>query len=195
MAIAIVVDWCGPFSSVEAAQNGLRNYGVKEGLYLALGKRAYQRETSLQYVGISNDTQSRLYGNHHGLSPIVQDFSLWIGSVVSHAMAGRRNTLQPMAHSVTVDRAEWAMAYFLSLPLNIRKRSKPPPESLILVNRWFRPDFETRRSHRGHKSWPDLIDYDKNEGGASVVWFGSPGRRERLSPTAVKGLRRRSPAA
>jgi len=191
MTIAIVVDWCGPFWSVNDAKVAIRKYGVGEGLYLALGKKSYQRESaSLQYIGISNDTKSRIHGKNHPFKPIVHDLSLWIGSVVSHAVAGRKNASQSVAHSITVDRAEWAMAYFLALPLNVKKRAKPPPDSLILVNRWFQPDFETRRRHPGHPDWPDLIDYDKVENTASIVWFGTPGRREWLSSTAIAKLRR-----
>jgi hypothetical protein len=112
----------------------------------------------------------------------------WIGEIASHGVAGRRGAKHPVQHTVAVDRAEWALAYFLALTLNKRKRRKPPPESLVLVNRWFAPDLKTRRIKRGHPDWPDFIEYDHDDATALIQWFGAPPRRRRLSGRDISDL-------
>src|SRR2546423_13925850 len=44
MTIAVIVDWSGPFPTIERAKNATREQDLAEVLYLAVGKRAYQRE-------------------------------------------------------------------------------------------------------------------------------------------------------
>lgn len=180
MLIAIVVDWYGPFSSFDEAANKLSGYGLDEGLYLAIGKRKGQRQKRLQYVGISQDVKDRIDPRkHHRLKFITRDLYLWVGEVASHAVAGRPRDRQPVAHSITVNLAEWCLAYFFRLPLNKKKRNNPPPRPVILINRWFQTDFETPRRQRGHRDWVDYIEYDPEyfDGGAKVISFRAPGRR------------------
>lgn len=185
MTVAIAVDWSGPFSSISAAKETAKSNELGEAIYLAVGRRKRQRSTRMQYVGISGDPKSRINQNHHKLPDINSELGLWVGKVVSHAVAGRKR----MKLSVMVNSAEWALAFFLELPLNDRKRRRPPDRSLILLNRWFNPDFSTRRVHRGHEDWPDLIEYEHpvdGDEGAVIVWFG--GRRDRLSAAEVHDL-------
>jgi hypothetical protein len=176
MALAIMVDWYGPFGSVPAAKQWAK--GAGEVLYLATGKRRYQRSTSLQYVGISNDVESRFNDPKHKIqTDIVGDLAVWIGFIVSHSVAGRRGAGSPVAHSRAVELAEWLIAYFLAMPLNIKKRARPPKDGGIVVNRWFNARADTRRVHRGHADWPDFIEYDLERDSAAVVWFGVAKRR------------------
>jgi hypothetical protein len=179
MPIAIMVDWCGPFKNTDEAREKIADYGLEEGLYLAIGKRKGQHNRSMQYVGISLDIKNRINPKtHHRLKYITRDLRLWIGEVASHAVAGRPRSRQAVSHSLTVDLAEWATAYFLTLPLNKKKRDNPPNQSVMLVNRWFDRDFETPKRQRGHRDWADYIEYDPEyyDGGAKVVWFSAPGR-------------------
>src|SRR6266545_3585189 len=106
--------------------------GLGEAIYLASGSRKRQKGSGLQYVGISNDPRSRFSGQHHKLPEITRNFAVWVGLVVSQARSGRRGKSRSLRHSTMVDRAEWAMAYLLMLPLNVRKRAKPPPEPLTV---------------------------------------------------------------
>jgi hypothetical protein len=152
------------------------------------GQRHYQHHVSLQYVGISGDINQRFKDPKHAIRSIRRNLTVWVGEVVSHAVAGRRKERHPVKHSVSVEYAEWALAYFLALPLNKKKRKKPPPESIIVLNRWFGRDFASRKIHRGHSNWPDLVEYDQDTASAFRVWFGAPGRRERLSKQEIKDL-------
>ena len=188
--LSLIADWSGPFTSIDDAKAAVREYDLGEVVYLATGKRRYQRRSGLQYVGISSDGGSRFNKAHHRLPEVTRSFGIWVGEIISHGIAGRRRKRHPIRHSVAVDRAEWTMAYFLALPLNIRKRKKPPPESVVLLNRWYKPDFDTRRSRRGHPDWPDFIEYDADYELASVVFFGAPPRRRRLTGSEIEALAR-----
>lgn len=182
MTLMIMVDWYGPFTTIDAAKES----ESAEVLYLATGRRRYQRVSSLQYVGISNDLNDRFNDKTHKIKVIYEDLRIWVGYVTSHAVAGRRAVGAPVAHSVGVEQAEWMIAYFLAMPLNERKRRKPPTQSSVLVNRWFDSNADRRRVHRRHKKWPDLIEYDKERDFAMSVWFG--GKRDRFSHADIKAL-------
>lgn len=186
--LALIADWCGPFASIEEARAAAKKFELAEVLYFATGKRAYQRKSTLQYVGISNDPQSRLSNQHHKLPEIKTNFSVWIGEISSHAVAGRKAKIHPVAHSQAVEAVEWALAYFLALPLNKKKRRRPPPRGLIVISRWFQADFDTPRTHRGHKDWPDYIEFEPDYGTARIQWFGRPGRSKRLSEADIQAL-------
>jgi len=191
VTIAAVVDWSGPFYAIDEAKAAVREHELGEVVYLALGKRSRQHKPRMQYVGISSDSETRFNKHHHKLPEISREFRIWVGEVVSQAVAGRRAARHPVKHTVAIDRAEWTLAYFLALPLNERKRRKPPPEAIVLFNRWFRDDFETRRYKRPHRDWPDLIEFcheNEGDGSAAIVWFGSPPRRKHLSKSEVTEL-------
>lgn len=81
--IAIVIDWFGPYDTLEAAQTALRSdYGA--GLYLAIGKQARQRgRSTMQYVGISKELSSRVGSLHHKLGTKTRSRSSVIGITVS----------------------------------------------------------------------------------------------------------------
>ncbi len=186
VTLSIIADWCGPFGSVDAARKAALSNHLGEVLYLATGKKPYQRSPIMQYVGISNNPTGRFTTQHHVLHDVTREFQMWIGLIASQRTAGRRSASHPVSHSLAVDRAEWTLAYFLELPLNERKRSKPPPEEVVLLSRWFKSDFLTRRVHRGHEDWPDFIEYSPHGGVTQLQWFG--GRRRRLSYGDIAAL-------
>lgn len=188
-SVAIVVDWMGPFASIDQARSYSSDKGLGEVIYFALGRTRYQRSTRLQYIGISNNGSSRFTGQHRTLPEIRGNFALWIGVVASHGVTGR-DKRRPIRHSLTINLAEWMLAYFLGLPLNVRKRRRPPNRSAVLINRWFQIDAEKRRVQRAHSDWPDYIEYEKDARFARLQWFGTPGKHKRLSEQDIANLSR-----
>lgn len=195
MPIAVVIGWYGPISAggsradrletLKKARSFARENWISEALYMVSGKRPYQRERSLQYVGVSNEVSGRLHSGR--LDAIASDFSIWVGEIISHGVPGRKKG----RHSTAVNLAEWASAYFLKLHLNDQKRRTPPREPILLVNRWYRTDCETPWVRRtGGKDWPDLIEYDGPGEGARVVWIGGRGKVIRYSAADVGSLAR-----
>jgi len=180
--VAIVVDWLGPFRSLKDARTLARKFHFGDALYLATGKLRYQRNRSMQYVGISGQIEQRL---HEGrFSRIAAQLEIWVGSIASHAVAGKRR----VRHAQTTDLAEWGTAYFLQLPLNVNKRKKPPPSAILISNRWYHQDRRPR-IRRPIKDWPDIIEYDGAKGPARIAWLTHPHRNRRLSPDGVRSLR------
>jgi hypothetical protein len=163
--VVAVVEWFGPYSLEEARAAA---FDYDDGIYCALGKRKYQRDSEIQYVGLASNLRARINGSHHTLPLITRDRELWLGEVASPRTPGRKiKTTDRM-----LDLAEWAHAYFLQLPLNTRKRASPPDRPITVYNRWWRTDFETPYRRRPHSEWPDIIDFLGCEYPVKLVWFG-----------------------
>jgi len=60
----------------------------------------------------------------------------------------------------------------LELPLNEQKRESPPDRPIVIYNRWWKKDYETRYKRRPHADWPDLIDFSDGNADTRIVWFG-----------------------
>lgn len=163
--VVAVVEWYGPYT-VEEARSASFDYD--DGIYLALGKVRYERSRRLQYVGLASDLASRLNGYHHKLPLISRDLEIWLGEVASPRTPGKKIKVTDRM----LDLSEWAHAYFLQLPLNDKKRARPPDRPITVYNRWWRKDYETPCGKRPHSAWPDLIDYLGPEYPVKLVWFG-----------------------
>ena len=163
--VVALIDWFGPYD-LEGARHAAFDYD--DGVYCAIGKTRYARHTKLQYVGLANNLRSRLNGAHHKLPLVTRQMEVWLGEVVSPRTPGRKiKTTDRM-----LDLAEWAHAYFLQLPLNERKKKRPPDRPITVYNKWWRPDFVTPYVRRPHRDWPDLIDFLGTGYPTKLVWFG-----------------------
>lgn len=172
--LAVVVDWYGPYTQAEARASSRSDYD--SGLYLGIGKLKHQKEGSRpQYVGLSKNLSQRL-PNHKKLPSITRDARIWLGEVGTAEVAGRKRKKT----TVSLDAAEWALTYFMQIPLNRKKRLSPPDRPITLLNRWWRKDLETQWVRRPHQAWPDLIDFMSEEETAKLVWFG--GKLKRVKP-------------
>ncbi|MGE0212852.1 MAG: hypothetical protein AB7S41_14250 [Parvibaculaceae bacterium] len=186
--LSLIADWYGPFRSVKALKAAVNEWDVGEMLYMVAGRCRYERETILQYTGISRRFATRY---HNGaFDNVTRDFQIWYGEISSYSIPGRHSKGQSLQHSVAVTQAEWMLAYFLEISLNVSKRKSPPRRSAILINRWFKTDWETRWKNRKVKGWADFIEYDKEAPIASKVWFGAPPRRERHEAEGIKALKK-----
>ncbi len=63
MPYAALIDWVGPFESIADLKAAVAEYEVGEMLYLAIGSRPRQRQSHIQYVGITTDLQPDLTGS------------------------------------------------------------------------------------------------------------------------------------
>jgi hypothetical protein len=163
--IGIVVDWYGPYKSIQEARK-VSKIDYEDGLYLFIGRQKNQQSsTNLLYVGISGSLQDRLTPQHPILSDISGDPIIWLGEIASYGIPGPAS--QNLMHL-----AEWATAYFLQLPLNTKKTYNPPNFPVTVVNRWWKRDYKTRRKQRPHPDWPDVFDFPGREFDAKVGWIG-----------------------
>ncbi len=83
--VVAVVEWFGPYSFDEARSAA---FDYNDGIYCALGKTKYQRESRIQYVGLASNLRSRINGFHHALPLITRDQELWLGEVASPRTPG-----------------------------------------------------------------------------------------------------------
>jgi hypothetical protein len=181
---AVVVDWYGPYGSIKAARAAFRKDGFGEVLYMAAGTIDRQSVPKLQYVGITKDFELRMNTEHKVRTMIKEEgLSLYIGEVSSQAIAGRKASHQHKGFAVPVYLAESALAFFLQMPLNSDKRCSRPKDSVVLLNRWWKTDIETRSRRRPHPDWPDFIEYDEHSDTGSVVWHGE--RRKHFSTELI----------
>lgn len=163
--LVVVIDWYGPFKRDEALRRAKAGE-FKDGLYLATGKRKHQRGGSVpQYIGLSSKLQSRL-AQHKTLPKITRDQQLWLGEVGSANVPGPK----VKKTTPTLDLAEWAIAYFVRLPLNNKKTINPPRQPVSVLSRWWKPDYENPWI-RKRPSCPDFIDYLGEEDCVRMVWF------------------------
>ena len=160
-----LVNWFGPYSLEDAAP---ASFDYKDGLYMAIGKLPYERCVYLQYMGLASSLSRRLNNAHHKLGNVTKEVSIWLGEVESPRTPGKKIKVTDRM----LDLAEWAHIYFLKLPLNQKKRKTPPDKQIIVYNRWWKTDYETRFQKRPHADWPDLIDYSENESDTRLIWFG-----------------------
>ena len=193
MPYAALIDWVGPFSSIVELRAAAKAYGVGETLYLAIGSRPRQRSSHIQYVGITTDLGNRFNGKHP-IQTLLRpsNLRLFIGIVTSQAVAGRRAKRQAVRFSTPLYLAETALAFLMEIPLNKDKRCNPPKDSVVVVNRWYKTDFETRLRRRPHIGWPDLVEYDGYECIGDLAWHGR--RRKHLSADTIATIGQRARA-
>lgn len=186
MPFAVVIDWVGPFGSVQELREWTTEWGYRRGnnLYVAVGSRRRQTKSELQYVGITGNLWKR-FNTKHPINVLLKKrgLKLFIGIVSSQAVAGRKAGHHHKKFSVPVYLAESVLAFLLELPLNKDKRCSVPKDSIVLTNRWWKTDYETRYRNRPSTDWPDFLEFEWGEDGfgrdatGQVVWFGRRGRK------------------
>ena len=170
--LMISIDWFGRYDLKGAYDAASSDFGPA--LYLCIGKRKYQRNKNLQYIGIGRNVKSRLKSDHHKLKHVSREREIWLGEISTAEPSGRKLKVTP----ATLDYAEWAYARFFDLPLNEKKSIGLPSRSFTVLNRWWHTDYERSRINRPHRDWPDLIDYPGFALPLRKVWFG--GRQEKI---------------
>ncbi|MBX9401525.1 hypothetical protein K4L06_09385 [Lysobacter sp. BMK333-48F3] len=172
-SIVSVVDWYGPYTLEQARQAAV---DFDDGIYLAIGKQKWKHKVRMQYVGLASSLPARLNGAHHKLPLINRDLKIWLGEVASPRSPGKKVKVTDRM----LDLTEWAHCYFLQLPLNAKKKARPPDRAIMVYNRWWKTDGETACRQRPNRAWPDLIDYLGQEYPAKLVWFGGRQRVDRV---------------
>jgi hypothetical protein len=140
----IVIHWYGPVSwdTIEDQDVG--------GLYIFTGKQKYQRDDSIQYIGITESRYKKRFGRHHKLDLIYRDTRCWLGQVIHPAHLGR----------VGLERAESILVYFAQPELNERKIVQPPQPTAV-ISHWFNEKAAPRYNRQGiFSNFPDVISWD-----------------------------------
>jgi len=150
MPIAAIIDWYGPFDTVEAFKSELRNWdkGVRT-LYMALGP--YNR---IRYVGLTETPFSR-FDSH----PKLMDSGnrrFYAGEITTQGISGRRKT----KHSPDLAIAEHALIAFLDPELNSQLKGKDLQDCVCLYSRFFSTkDWETQIWPLPENKFPPIIAF------------------------------------
>lgn len=172
--IAAIVDWYGPYNSLEDARSEARSdYG--EGIYMLIGRKKNQKWTRIQYIGVAKDISTRLHNNHEKAKTLTQEIEIWLGEIASTGIPG----LKQKKLNQQIDLVEWAHAYFLDLDCNCKKTVTPPDRPVTVINRWWKKDYTTPYWKRPHDEWPDVIDFKGITAGCNVGWLS---KRKKWKP-------------
>jgi hypothetical protein len=115
----------------------------------------------------------RLTSSHHKLRSLQVD-EIWLGHISVAGIPGRKSKrINPHA-----DIAEWALAFFLKVPSNEKKRVNPPDLSCVVLSRWWGTDWATEQV-KPDPAWADIVEYDQYRKVANLVWFGPNARVEK----------------
>jgi len=142
----IIVEWRGPYSFFEIEQNP----SWENGLYLGTGKLKYERESTIQYCGITEGSFIGRFRSHHKVHEINREQEFWLGTIKYPDDASR----------YFLEMAESIIIYFWQPTLNERKKlSMPKP--ITLISKWLKKDGAPRlRQHTMCKCLNDVISWD-----------------------------------
>lgn len=159
MAVAVVVDWWGPYTTAEL-KNGKapawRDSGAKA-LYMSLGPHNVCR-----YVGrTQRDVRKRVSG-HHKLD---EGNTLFVGRLSSPGKPGPK----PKKVPPDLDMAEQTLVYVLQPQDNEQLKQKPPEECACVFSRLFDPHDHDKPAPEIPPKFPTFVAYDPTTSKAILV--------------------------
>lgn len=149
MAVAIIVDWYGPYLKKNDLRDELKSWapGTKT-LYMGTST-----DGTVNYVGMTSQPATRL-NNHEKLADPVNT-RFWGGEIVSQGVGGRRSSRQKVDHEI----AEHALIAWLTPSLNKKLVSRDLADCVVLYSRFFdRKDGE--KVVKGPPEFPAVIAYN-----------------------------------
>ncbi len=150
MANAVIIDWYGPYKSVEKLKQEANSCIGRKWLYA--GFSSSPQGMNPMYIGLSTNPSSR-FNAHHKL-PKINGAHLYLGEIRSAFKSGPRTTKTPTEHLAT----ENALIYFLKPQLNERSL-KVPKDCVSIFSRFFGKNnwYKPKPTPPG---FPELIAYN-----------------------------------
>ena len=131
MPVAVIVDWYGPYSSLDEIEKVVREewWDEPRTLYMALSKG-----NIYQYVGLTKDPPSRINKSHHKLNH-KDNKTFYVGHIVTQGITDPRKS----KHRPDLRLAECALIYFLKPALNKHYKHKPPEDWVSIFSCFYDP--------------------------------------------------------
>ncbi|MGC2238596.1 MAG: GIY-YIG nuclease family protein [Pyrinomonadaceae bacterium] len=142
-----IINWYGAYTFEEIEYHP--DFG--NGIYLITGKQKYQRDSEIQYCGITKDSFYNRIKTHHKKDFIFKEQKFWLGKFLYPKIFDRSD----------LETAEKIIIYFWQPKLNERKRIAPPTPTTIL-NFWFKKDGTSRLNQLAiYRDLADVISWDE----------------------------------
>ena len=151
MSVAAIIDWYGPYPSVEAFKQEMRQWssGTKT-VYMALGLR-----NKIRYIGMTERPATRF--NDHRKLHDPGNTKFFAGEIMSYGVPGKRKSKQA-TDLVTVEAA--FISYF-EPELNNKLKAVYPADCVSIFSRFFDPnDWERGTTPLNEKKFPSLLGYN-----------------------------------
>lgn len=143
----IILNWYGPYNEESICDE-------KEfcnGLYLITGKQLYEREPTIQYCGITQNSFYNRFKNHHKKDFVTRDREYWL----SDLEYPKKTTKELLELSETI------IIYFWQPSLNDRKKNYLPEKPTTVISKWFKISGEPRINQKSiYKELSDTISWD-----------------------------------
>ena len=172
MPVAVIVDWYGPYTGLEALRGAVQAewQGVSRVLYMALA-----RWNKCQYVGLTTSPCNRIQEGHDQLKHKDNE-RFYIGQIITQGITGPRNGGQPPDLRLV----EHALISFLKPALNKYKKYTEPVDCTSIFSCFYRPkskagDYESATNPL--PKFPVLLAYNPY---SQQRWFWE------LAKTSVK---------
>lgn len=152
MAIAVVVDWYGPYTSMQALRGDMRCWsrGVRA-LYMGVKKG-----NIVNYIGLTSSPATRM--NNHAKLGHKDNVKFFCGEIVSQGKGGRRRT----KCKTDLKLAEHALIAWLQPDQNSALKTRDLDDCIVLYSRFFDDDDEVINPL---PRFPKVIAYNSwNEG-------------------------------
>lgn len=135
MPIAVIVDWYGPYRTLQRLENAVVDdwHEVSRALYMAYG-----RGNICRYIGLSTAPVTRITGAHPKLADL-DNTKFFVGEIVTQGISGPRNGVRPPDLSL----AEHALISFLQPALNTNLRDREPGDLISIFSCFYNPRDET----------------------------------------------------
>lgn len=129
MALAIIIDWFGPFEDYDEFRQVVKDWHGTDIIYMATGP--YNR---YNYIGISKASKSRFVD--HGNMADEDNKRFWLGEIVSQRVAGRKTK----KHSTDLAAVEKFLIHKLQPRLNKHYKNWKPNDCISIFSRFFDKD-------------------------------------------------------
>ena len=151
MLVAVIVDWYGPYTGLDALREVVQSdwQRVPRVLYMALA-----RGNKYQYVGLTEKPLRRIRRRHPKLKHKDNE-RFYVGQIVTQGITGPRNGRQPPDLSL----AEHALISFLQPTLNKDKKNTEPGDCVSIFSCFYHPKNYDRATNPLPK-FPKVLAYN-----------------------------------
>lgn len=126
MALAVILDWIGPFKDYGEFKTVIKDWDGYDLLYMALGP--YNK---LNYIGLSRSSKNRF--SQHSKMENDDNKSFWFAEIVSQRTAGRKKGGQ----SADLKAAERFLIQYLDPILNSDHKGTFPDDCISIFSRFY----------------------------------------------------------